>query len=165
VTVGGKSYSGNDAFSEYVVAADKKSATKNPLYSGTTDGDYNNIKLDGGVVNASVQLQVFSEHSGYPEMVSKNIALDFKNPPAEPVLVDTLMKDPAKREMYEIKLDLKNKQWVYDLVRMEEQPDGKFKKVSLPAAARRASIRPRPRPSVSRASTTRPRTSRSWTAP
>jgi hypothetical protein len=136
VTVGGKSYSGNDAFSEYVVAADKKSATKNPLYSGTTDGDYNNIKLDGGVVNASIQIQVFSENSGYPEMVSKNIALDFKNPPAEPVLVDTLMKDPAKREMYEVKLDLKNKQWVYDLVRMEEQPDGKFKKVSLPGGGK-----------------------------
>lgn len=136
VTVGGKSYSGNDAFSEYVVAADKKSATKNPLFAGTTDGDYNNIKLDGGVVNASVQLQVFSESSGYPEMVSKNISLDFKNPPAEPVLVDTLMKDPAKREMYEIKLDLKNKQWVYDLVRLEEQPDGKFKKVSLPGGGK-----------------------------
>lgn len=136
VTVGGKTYSGNDAFSEYVVAADKKSATKNPLFAGTTDGDYNNIKLDGGVVNVKAQIQMFSEHSGYPELVSKDLVLDFKNPPAEPVLVDTLMKDPAKREMYEIKLDLKNKQWVYDLVRMEEQPDGKFKKVSVPGGGK-----------------------------
>jgi len=135
VTVGDKTYSGNDAFAEYNLAADKKSATKNPLFNGTTDGDFNNIKLDGGVVKVKAELQMFSVDSGYPQMVSKDITLDFKNPPAEPVLVDTLMKDPAKREIYEIKLDLKNKKWITELVRYDADGD-KFKRVVVPGGGR-----------------------------
>ncbi|MCK6550268.1 PPC domain-containing protein [Myxococcota bacterium] len=121
----GKTYDGNTAFSEYIVAADKKSATKNPLYKNTIEGDRVQLDLAGAAIHAAVKYQVFDDSSGYPSMVSKNVVIDFANPPAEPVLVDSVMQDAGKREMYEISLDIKNKTWVAQLVRMEKKADGR----------------------------------------
>ena len=131
ITADGKTYSAQDAFREHLVAADKMSATPNPLYQSTTEGDYVNVKLKDATLKADIEVQVFDENTGYPKMVSKSLTLDFKNPPAEPILIDSVMADPAKREMYEISLDVKNKKWTYQKIRMEKQSDGKFKKVVL----------------------------------
>ena len=106
------------------------SAEKNPLYKGTTDGDYVNLDLKDAV-KADVKVQVFDDATGYPGTESKSITIDFANPPDEPVMIDSVMKDPAKREMYEISLDIKNKKWEFQLVRMEKQDDGSFKRVEL----------------------------------
>jgi hypothetical protein len=131
IKTGDKTYTGAQAFSEYVVGANGMSAEKNPLYKSTTEGDYVNLKLGEAVLKAKAEIQVFDEASGYPKLETKNITIDFANPPAEPVLIDTMMKDAGAREMYEISLDLKKKEWVYELVRMEKQPDGKYKKVKV----------------------------------
>jgi|GEM_PF-4403515 len=131
VTKDGKDYKAEDAFREYLVADDKMSAEKNPLYKGTTDGDYVNLDLKDAVVKADVKIQVFDEETGYPKTENKSLTIDFANPPDEPVMIDSVMKDPASREMYEISLDIKNKKWEFQLVKMEKQDDGSFKRVEL----------------------------------
>lgn len=136
ITVGDKKYSGNEAFNEYLIGSTGMSAEKNPLFKDITEGDYVNLKLGEAVLKATAKIQVFDEHSGYPKVETKTITFDFKNPPAEPVLVDSVMKDAAKREMYEISLDMKTKEWTYQLVRMEKKPDGKFEKVKVGSVVR-----------------------------
>jgi hypothetical protein len=131
ITKDGKDYKAEDAFREYLVADDKMSAEKNPLYKGTTDGDYVNVDLKNAVVKADVKVQVFDEATGYPKTVNKNLTIDFANPPDEPVMIDSVMADPGKREMYEISLDIKNKKWEYQKIRMEKQDDGSFKRVEI----------------------------------
>ena len=128
---GGKTYQAKDAFRKYLVADDKMSATDNPLYKTTTEGDYINLDLSSAVVKAKAEIQVFDEASGYPKTIKKDVTIDFDNPPAEPILIDSVMADPAKREMYEISLDVKGKKWTFQKIRMEKQADGKFKKVNV----------------------------------
>ncbi len=128
---GGETYQAKDAFRKYLVADDKMSATENPLYKTTTEGDYVNLDLKDAVVKAKAEIQVFDEHSGYPKTIKKDVTIDFDNPPAEPILIDSVMADPAKREMYEISLDVKGKKWTYQKIRMEKQDDGSFKKVNV----------------------------------
>jgi hypothetical protein len=131
ITKDGKTYNGSEVFREFLIADDKMSASKNPLYKNTSEGDYVNLDLNGAVVEVTAKVQVFDEATGYPKTVTQNLKIDFANPPAEPVLVDSVMADPGKREMYEIKLDVKNKKWMYQKIRMEKQPDGSFKKVDI----------------------------------
>ena len=128
---GGTTYKADEAFREYLVGDDQMSAKKNPLYKGTTDGDYVNLDLEKAVVKAETKIQTFDEATGYPKMVNKEVTIDFANPPDKPILIDSVMKDPGKREMYEISLDVKNKKWEYQLIRMEKQDDGSFKRVEL----------------------------------
>ncbi|MBI2378285.1 MAG: PPC domain-containing protein [Deltaproteobacteria bacterium] len=127
----GTTYEASKAFSEYIVANDEMSATKNPLFKSSSEGDYVGIGLANASIEASVKLQVFDEATGYPTMKSSTIKIDFANPPTEPILVDTLMADAAKRELYEIHLDVGEKKWTYQKVRMEKQPDGKYARVKV----------------------------------
>ncbi|MBI4820793.1 MAG: PPC domain-containing protein [Deltaproteobacteria bacterium] len=134
----GKTYEAAKAFSEYIVADNEMSATKNPLFKSTSEGDYVGIGLANATIEANVKLQVFDEATGYPTMKSSTIKIDFANPPADPILVDTLMADAAKREMYEIHLDVGAKQWTYQKIRMEKQSDGKYARVKVGAEGKEA---------------------------
>lgn len=127
----GKTYQRSEIFREHTLAADRMSAEPNPLYKGTTEGDYVNVDAGNAVIHADVKVQVFDPHSGYPKTEAKSIVIDFANPPAEPILVDSAMKDAAKREMHEIFIDVAKKEWMYQEVRMDRKPDGSYEKVKV----------------------------------
>lgn len=121
----GKEYDGSTAFSQYVVAEDGKSATKNPLFKAVAEGDRVQLNLAGAAIHARAKYQVFDNASGYPSMVEKNVVIDFANPADKPILIDSVMQDAGKRELYEVSIDTKNKQWIAQLVRMEKKADGR----------------------------------------
>ncbi len=127
----GKVYNRENLFREYAVADDKKSATKNPLYKSTDEGDFVSVDLAETVVKAKVLIESIDLHSGYPTRERKEIVLDFKNPPDQPILIDSVMQSAADREMYEISLDLKKSEWIAQRVRVTKGPDGKFKKENV----------------------------------
>ncbi|MEZ4453913.1 MAG: hypothetical protein R3B09_30935 [Nannocystaceae bacterium] len=123
ITLEGRTYEGDAIFRPHLVAEDGRSAEPNPLYVDTTEGDRVSLRLAGAIVHLRLRLQVFDE-SGYPALVQREVTLDFKDPPEAPILVDTIMKDAAARELYEVSLDLRARAWLAQLVRMEARPDG-----------------------------------------
>ncbi|MCK5689080.1 PPC domain-containing protein, partial [Myxococcota bacterium] len=127
----GETYGAKDAFRKYIPADDEKSAEANPLYKETTKGDLINIDLTDAVIKAKINVMSFDEATGYPRKDASDIVLDFANPPDEPIMIDSVMKDAGKREMYEISLDVKEKTWNFQLIKMERQDDGSFKKVPV----------------------------------
>jgi hypothetical protein len=127
----GKTYQASEAFREHIVAPDGKSAVPNPLYKNTSEGDYVNLAVGGAKISATAQFQVFDPQSGYPRMERKDVAIDFANPPAEPIMIDSVMQDPGKRQMYEISLDVKNKKWIAQLIQMDPKQGGGYEKTSV----------------------------------
>lgn len=119
-----KEYSAAEAFREHIVAEDGRSAEKNPLFEGMVDGDRVQLGLGNAAIHADVTFQVFDDESGYPSTKSAEVVLDFANPSDEPVMVDSVMDDPAKRTMWEISVDTKNKQWIAQKVQMVPKEDG-----------------------------------------
>ncbi|MCB9569284.1 MAG: hypothetical protein H6710_19075 [Myxococcales bacterium] len=120
IATASRTYRADEIFRPKLVADDQRSADDNPLYVGTEEGDRVTLDLSGAVVHLALRLQVF-DPSGYPTMMRREVTLDFKDPPAEPVFIDTVLKDAGAREIYEISLDLKGRRWLAQLVRMEAQ--------------------------------------------
>ncbi|MEZ4380260.1 MAG: hypothetical protein R3A79_02855 [Nannocystaceae bacterium] len=124
IDAGERSYTADEIFRPKLIAADGRSATDNPLYRGTEEGDRVTLDLAGAVVHLALEIQVF-DPSGYPTTMRREVSLDFAHPPAEPVFVDTVLKDAGAREIYEISLDLKGRRWLAQLVRMEKIEGGR----------------------------------------
>jgi hypothetical protein len=133
----GTAYDPDKSFGEYIVAADGKSADRNPLYLDTQQGDRVRLNLGGAKVTLDSKVQVFDEHSGYPTMKSQTLVIDFANPPEKPILVDSAMINPSTREMQEVSLDVKNKTLVTQRVKMEKKADGTYEKKNVGAAQTR----------------------------
>lgn len=123
IVVDGRTHAGDAIFRPHLVADDQRSAAPNPLYVATTEGDRVTLRLAGAVVHLHLRLQVF-DPSGYPAMIARDVVLDFADPPEAPVFVDTVLKDAAAREIYEISLDLRGKRWLAQLIRMERRAGG-----------------------------------------
>lgn len=137
ITVGGKTYQADEVFREHIVAADQKSATKNPLYAGMVEGDRVQLKLANAKIEADASYRVFDPASGYTEMKSERVVLDFANPAAQPVMVDTILEDAQKRIMYEVKIDTANKQWVAQKIQMVENAGGGYERTEMGQPLRR----------------------------
>ncbi|MCA9657882.1 MAG: hypothetical protein KC486_06020, partial [Myxococcales bacterium] len=119
-----RSYTADEIFRPKLIAEDGRSATDNPLYRGTEEGDRVTLDLAGAVVHLALEIQVF-DASGYPTTMRRDVSINFAEPPDEPVFVDTVLKDAGAREIYEISLDLKNHRWIAQLVRMEKVEGGR----------------------------------------
>ncbi len=124
VEAGGRSYSADEIFRPKLIAEDGRSATDNPLYLSTEEGDRVTLDLSGAVVHLALSLQVF-DPSGYPTTMRREVVLDFAEPPDEPVFIDTILKDAGAREIYEVSIDLKGRRWLAQLVRMEAVEGGR----------------------------------------
>ncbi len=124
VEAGGRSYSADEIFRPKLIAEDGRSATDNPLYLRTEEGDRVTLDLSGAVVHLALSLQVF-DASGYPTTLRREVVLDFAEPPEEPVFIDTILKDAGAREIYEVSIDLKGRRWLAQLVRMEAVEGGR----------------------------------------
>lgn len=120
----GKTYEAGLAFREHLVSEDGKSASANPLYHSTVEGDRIRLAAGGARVEGTAEFQVFNPQSGYPETRSQSIVIDFNQPADQPILLDTEMRDASRREMREISLDTKKRQLVSQLVRYEKKADG-----------------------------------------
>lgn len=121
IVADGRSYTADEVFRPQLIAEDGRSAAENPLYLSTEEGDRVTLDLAGAVVHLALELQVF-DPSGYPTMMGREVVLDFADPPEEPVFIDTVLKSAGDREIYEIRLDLKGRRWLAQLVRMELAP-------------------------------------------
>jgi len=120
----GRSYTADEVFRPHLIAEGGRSAAKNPLYLSTEEGDRVTLDLASAVVHLDLELQVF-DPSGYPTMMRREVVLDFSDPPEEPVFIDTVLKSAGDREIYEIRLDLRGRRWLAQLVRMELVPGGR----------------------------------------
>ncbi len=134
-----KTYDSDKVFAEHLIADDQRSATKNPLFNKMVEGDRVELKLGQAAIHAKANFQVFDEQSGYTTMKSADVVLDFKNPAAAPILVDTVMADAGQRLMWEISVDTKNKQWIAQQVQMVKKADGSgFEKKNVGQAQKQA---------------------------
>lgn len=133
----GTAYDPDKSFGEHIVAADGKSATANPLYLDTQQGDRVRLNLGGAKLTLDSKVQVFDEHSGYPTFKTQTLTIDFANPPAQPLLVDSQMINPGTREMNETTLDVRNKTLITQRIKMEKKADGTYEKKNVGAAQTR----------------------------
>lgn len=138
ITTGGKTYTSDEIFRQHIVAADQKSAAPNPLYAGVAEGDRVQVKLANAKIEADARFMVYDLASGYTEMKSERVVLDFGNPAAQPVLVDTIMQDYETRTMYEVKIDPANKQWIAQQVQFVEKAGGGFERKEIGQPQKRA---------------------------
>lgn len=127
----GKTYEPEKAFGQHLLAADGRSAEKNPLYLDTVEGDRVRLNLGSATVKADAKVQVFDASSGYPTMSSQSIVIDFRNPSNQPQLIDSQMLNPATREMNEISLNVATKQLITQRVKWEPKTGGGFEKKNI----------------------------------